>query len=142
VAIQVDIKFAQSQAGNFGGLRFFVTQNGDGTENFYGFFISLDGRFSLWEYQGDNRTPWSFIATGYGNGIVTGLHQTNRLTVLGIGSGPRRRALFFANGQYIAQLPLASSSIATSGGSGVMVFDENTEAVFNNFAVYDAGNLA
>jgi hypothetical protein len=142
MVVQVDMKFTQSQAGNFSGLRFFVTQNNDGTLNYYCFLISIDGRFAVWEYQGDNHTPWTFIATGYGNGIGSGLHQTNRLTVLGIGQGAQRRALFFANGQYVAQTSLVNSAIATSGGSGVMVFDDNTEAVFSNFAVYNAGNLA
>jgi hypothetical protein len=148
VVVQVDMKFTQSQAGNFSGLRFFVTQNSDGTQSYYCFLISIDGRFALWEYQGDHRNtagvliPWTFIATGYGNGIESGLHQTNRLTVLGIGSGQQRRALFFANGQYVAQVSLVASTIPTYGSSGLMVFDDNTEAVFSNFAVYNAGNLS
>jgi hypothetical protein len=142
MVVQVDMKFTQSQAGNFSGLRFFVTQNQDGTLNYFCFLVSIDGRFAVWEYQGDNPTPWTFIATGYGNGIQSGLHQTNRLTVLGIGQGAQRRAFFFANGQYVAQMSLVDSSIATSGGSGLMVFDDNTEAVFSNFAVYNAGNIS
>jgi hypothetical protein len=64
------------------------------------------------------------------------------LDVLAVGSGQRRRAVFFANGQYVSQVSLVGSAILTSGGSGLMVFDENTEVVFSNFAVYDAGNLS
>ena len=140
--VQVDIKFTHSQAGNFAGLRFFVTQKANGTQNYYCFLISIDGRFAIWEYQGDNRTPWTFIAAGYGNGIKSGLNQTNRLAILALGQGAQRRTIFFANGQYVAQIPMGDSTIATSGGSGLMVFDENTQAVFSNFALYDAGNLS
>ena len=140
--VQVDMKFTVSQAGNFAGLRFFVTQNRDGTQNYYCFLISTDGRFALWEYQGDNQTPWTFIATGYSNSINAGLDQMNRMTVLALGSGPQRRVLYFANGQYVTQASMVGSSIDTSGGNGLMVFDDNTEAVFSNFAVYNAGNLS
>ncbi|MGO8948383.1 MAG: serine/threonine-protein kinase [Ktedonobacterales bacterium] len=140
LAIEVDMRFTKSQPGNFAGLRFFVTQNPDGSENYYCFLISIEGRYAVWEHAGSETPAWTFITSGYSDALKTGLHQTNALEVLALGSGPR--AIFFANKQFIAEIPLNGSRIATSGGSGLIVFNDDTEAVFTDLALYNASDAA
>ncbi len=143
LAIKVDIRFDKSQPGNFGGLRYFVSQGRSGSsENYYCFLISIEGRYAVWEHAGSSTPEWTFISSGYSDSLKTGLHQTNTLEVLAIGSGSRPRAIFFANGTYITQIPLAGSLIPAFGGSGLIVFNDNTEVVFSNLALYNANNVA
>jgi serine/threonine protein kinase len=142
LGIEVALRFTQGQPGNFAGLRFFVSQNGDGSENYYCFMTSIEGRFAVWQHQGDAKTPWTFISSGYTNALKTGLYQTNVLDVLALGSGRHQEALLFANDRFIAQIPIEVGQVATAGGSGLIVFNDNTEVVFSNLAIYDAGKVA
>jgi serine/threonine-protein kinase len=142
LGIEVDTRFTQGQPGNFAGLRFFVSQNSDGTENYYCFLTSIEGRFAVWHHQSDVATPWTFIASGYTSALTTGLDQSNVLDVLALGSGRHQEALLFANDRFIAQIPVSVGSAAAVGGSGLIVFNDDTEVVFSNLAIYDASKVA
>jgi hypothetical protein len=138
---QVNVRLVNGQVGDFAGLRFFVSQNSDGSEDYYCYLVSIEGRYAVWEHQGNRNPTWVFVTGGYANAIKTGLNQTNALAVLAIGSGSNQRALFFANGQFITMVGLSNSDIQTAGGSGLMVFEDGAEAVFTDFALYDASNV-
>jgi serine/threonine protein kinase len=142
LGIEVTIRFTQGQPGNFAGLRFFVSKNSDGSENYYCFLTSIEGRYAVWEHQGDAATPWTFISSGYTSALKTGLDQTNVLDVLALGSGRHQEALLFANDRFIAQIPVEVGSVAAAGGSGLIVFNDDTEVVFSNLAIYDASKVA
>jgi serine/threonine protein kinase len=142
LGIEVNIRFTQGQPGNFAGLRFFVSQNSDGSENFYCFMTSIEGRYAVWEHLGDAATPWIFISSGYTSALKTGLDQTNVLDVLALGSSRQQEALLFANHRFIARIPVRVGQVATGGGSGLIVFNDDTEVVFSNLAIYDAGKVA
>ncbi len=145
VAVKVNVQFAKGQPGNFGGVRLFVSQNGDKSESYYCFLVSIEGRYAVWEHNGNGtvRIPaWSFIASGYSNTLRTGLQQSNDLEVLAIGSGRLPRVILFANNKFITQIPLTGSQIPLVGGTGLIVFNDDTEVVFRNFALYDASSVA
>jgi hypothetical protein len=142
LGISVDIRFTQGQPGNFAGLRFFMSQNSDGSENYYCFMTSIEGRYAVWEHLGNAAAPWTFISSGYTSALKTGLDQTNVLDVLALGSGRQQQALLFANDRFIAQIPVRVGQVATAGGSGLIVFNDDTEVVFSNLAIYDAGKVA
>jgi len=78
---------------------------------------------------------WTFITSGYSAAIKPGLNQTNSLAVLA--DAPSSQAYLFANGTYVAGFRLVAGG-PTAGGTGLIVLDSPTEAVFSNFAVYDA----
>jgi serine/threonine protein kinase len=142
LGIEVTIRLTQGQPGNFAGMRFFVSHNSDGSESYYCFLTSIEGRYAVWEYQSHAATPWTFISSGYTSALKTGLDQTNVLDVLALGSGRHQEALLFANDRFIAQIPVKVSSVAAAGGSGLIVFNDNTEVVFSNLAIYDASKVA
>jgi serine/threonine protein kinase len=142
LGVEVDIRFTRGQPGNFAGLRFFVSHNSDGSENYYCFMTSIEGRYAVWEHLGDAATPWTFISSGYSNALKTGLDQTNVLDVLALGAGRRQQALLFANDRFIAQIPVRVGQVAAAGGSGLIVFNDDTEVVFSNLAIYDAVKVA
>jgi serine/threonine protein kinase len=129
VVVQCHMAFAQATPGNFAGLLFYVS--GD-TGTYYSFAISDDGRFAIWLH---DATGWSFVTGGYSTAITTGLNAPNTLAVLARGS--TGEALFFANGHYVTGVQLTASG-PTSGGTGMIVLDAATEAVYSDFAVYDA----
>jgi hypothetical protein len=142
LGIQVTIRFTQGQPGDFAGLRFFVSQNSDGSENYYCFMTSIEGRYAVWQHQGDAETPWTFISSGYTSAIKTGLDQSNDLAVLALGSGRRQEALLFANDRFIAQIPVGGGGAAAAGGSGLIVFNDDTEVVFSNLTIYNASDAS
>jgi len=142
LGIEVDMRFTQGEPGNFAGMRFFVSQNSDGSENYYCFLTSIEGRYAVWEHQGNAENPWTFISSGYTSALKTGLDQTNVLDVLALGTGRHQEALLFANDHFIVQIPIRVGAIASAGGSGLIVFNDNTEAVFSNLAIYNASNVA
>lgn len=132
VAVKADITFAQSNPGNFAGLRFFVAPGSGNDPDYYCYTISLEGRYVVWLHQGGQ---WTFITSGYSAAIKPGLNQTNTLAVLARGS--TSQAYIFANGTFVAAFRLNANG-PTSGGTGLIVLDSPTEAIFANFAVYDA----
>ncbi|PWT71053.1 MAG: hypothetical protein C5B60_11410 [Chloroflexi bacterium] len=142
LGLEVHMRFSQGQPGNFAGLRFFVRQNSDGSQNYYCFMASIEGRYAVWEHQGDAATQWTFITSGYTSTLKPGLDQTNVLDVLALGSGPHQVALLFANGRFIAQIPVRVGAVSAAGGSGLIVFNDNTEVVYSDLAIYDASKVA
>lgn len=132
VAMKTDITFAQSNPGNFAGVRFFVVPGAGNDSNYYCYTISLEGRYVVWLHQGGQ---WTFITSGYSAAIKPGLNQTNTLAVLARSS--TSQAYLFANGKFVAAFRLNASG-PTAGGAGLIVLDSPTEAIFANFAVYDA----
>jgi eukaryotic-like serine/threonine-protein kinase len=132
VAVKTDITLAQSNPGNFAGVRFFVVPGGGNDSNYYCYTISLEGRYVVWLHQGGQ---WTFITSGYSAAIKPGLNQTNTLAVLARSS--TSQAYLFANGKFVAALRLNVNG-PTAGGAGLIVLDSPTEAIFANFAVYNA----
>jgi hypothetical protein len=140
--VEVAIRFTQGQPGNFAGLRFFVSQNSDGSENYYCFLTSIEGRYAVWEHLGEGVPAWTFITSGYSNALKTGLDQSNVLDVLALGTGRHQEAILFANDRFIAQIPVSVGGVSTAGGSGLIVFNDDTEVVFSNLAIYNASKVA
>jgi hypothetical protein len=128
---RIDMQFAAGRPGDFAGLRFLVTPDGAGGQNFYCYLISIEGRFEVWLHR---QGRWQYVTNGYASAIKTGLHQTNTLTVLA--HGALDQALLFINGQLVEAVQLDPNG-PTSGVQGVMALDSGAEAVFSNFALYD-----
>ncbi len=132
-AATVDMSFSSASAGDLAGLRFFVTTNDDGTEDYYAYAISTDGHYEFWFH---HERTWSFLRSGYSNALKLGSDSTNTLTVLA--DGTKNEAALYANGQYLTTVTLADKG-PTSGNVGMMVIDGGVDARYANFAVYNAG---
>lgn len=133
VAATVDICILDGSAGDLAGLRFFVTANEDGTQDYYSYSTSTDGRYEFWFH---HERTWTFLRSGYSNAIKLGRGATNTLTVLA--DGAKKEAILYANGQYINTVTLPEKG-PTSGNVGMVVIDGGVDARYSNFAVYDAG---
>jgi hypothetical protein len=62
--------------------------------------------------------------------------------VLALGSGLHHVALLFANDRFIVQIPVRLGAVSAAGGTGLIVFSDNTEAVFSDLSIYDATQVA
>lgn len=132
LSAQVDMAITKGNAGDQAGLRFFVTPNAIGGENFFCYLISPQGRYEVWLHSG---TQWHFVTGGYANAIKSGLSQTNTLALLAHG----HHAQLFANGQYVATVTLDADG-PTSGSVGMIVMDDGAEAAYTHFAIYNASH--
>ncbi|MGZ6391513.1 MAG: serine/threonine-protein kinase, partial [Ktedonobacterales bacterium] len=108
IAATVDISFNSGNPGDLAGMRFFVTPNGAGSEDYYAFLISSEGRYEFWLHQ--DRT-WTFLRSGYSNAFKLGHGQTNTLAVLG--DSTNRSAALYANGQFLVTVDLSNKGPAS-----------------------------
>lgn len=128
---QVTMRFAQGSGGDVAGMRFFVTDMGNGAQEYYAFFLSPEGEYYLWYYRGS----WTFLAGGYAPEIHQGVGATNTLAVIALGDV--RKAKLFVNGAYVGSATLDSSG-PVNGGAGLIVLNHGVEAVYSSFALYSA----
>ncbi len=128
---QVTMTITSGVGGDLAGMRFFVTDQGDGTRSYYAFFLSPDGQYYLWYY----RDAWTFISGGYAPQVKRGDGATNTLAVIALGDA--HKALLFVNGAYIGSAALPPDG-PISGGAGVIVLNHGVEASYSHFALYPA----
>ncbi|HET9979329.1 MAG TPA: hypothetical protein VFQ32_02725, partial [Ktedonobacterales bacterium] len=128
---QVTMTITSGVGGDLAGLRFFVTDQGDGTTTYYAFFLSPDGQYYLWYY----RNAWTFISGGYAPQVKRGDGATNTLAVIALGDA--HKALLFVNGAYIGSAALRPDG-PISGDAGVIVLNHGVEASYSRFALYPA----
>lgn len=138
LAARVNISLVRGFASDSAGMRFFVSQNADGTQSYYAYLISAEGRFGVWLYDPDAANRWALLTGGYSSAIRTGMGATNELAVAtdsttGSAGGS---AFVFANGQCIGRVPLNPGAPAR-GQTGLMVLDGGAEAAFSDYAVYN-----
>ncbi|MFI5273005.1 MAG: serine/threonine-protein kinase [Ktedonobacterales bacterium] len=129
LAAKVDLTFVSASPGNFAGLRFFISPDGSA---YYSFAIALDGRYQVWLRTAQQ---WTFVNGGYTSAITNGIKATNTLAVVAHGGATEAR--FFINGHFVTAVRLSASG-PSSGDVGLIVLDNPTEAVYANFAAYDA----
>lgn len=132
IAATVDMSFITGSAGDLAGMRFFVTTNDDGTQDYYAFLISPEGRYEFWLH---HEHAWTFLRSGYSGALKVGHSQTNTLTVLA--DGVNEQAALYANGQYLISVLLPRKGL-TSGNVGLVVIDGGVDARYTNLAVYNA----
>ncbi|MGZ3638440.1 MAG: serine/threonine protein kinase, partial [Ktedonobacterales bacterium] len=130
IAATVAISFNSGNPGDLAGMRFFVTPNGAGSEDYYAFLISSEGRYEFWLHQ--DRT-WTFLRSGYSNAFKLGHGQTNTLAVLA--DSTNRSAALFANGQFLVTVDLSTKG-PISGNVGLVVVDGGVDATYTNLTVY------
>ena len=128
---QVTMTMTSGVGGDLAGMRFFVSDNGDGTKEYYAFFLSPDGQYYLWYYH----NAWTFLSGGYSPQVKRGDGATNTLSVIALGDA--QKALLFVNGAYIGTAPLRADG-PLSGGAGVIVLNHGVEATYSDFALYPA----
>lgn len=128
---QVTMTMTSGVGGDLAGMRFFVSDNGDGTQQYYAFFLSPDGQYYLWYYH----NAWTFISGGYSPQVKRGDGATNTLSVIALGDA--QKALLFVNDAYIGAAPLRADG-PTSGGAGLIVLNHGVEATYSHFALYPA----
>lgn len=134
LAVKADVTLVRGGAGDFGGLQFLTSDNGDGTADGYTYVIAPEGYFQVWQHRPhDKITPWSVLRSGYSSALKTGLHQTNTLSVLT--HGRDHTANLYANGHFVSQVTLPDDG-PTDGGTGLIVMTSSTEIAANAFAVY------
>ncbi len=134
MALQVNITLARAHPGDLAGLRFFVTDNGDGTQSYFAYFISPEGQYDLWLNESGQ---WDTIISGYSSALKVGLGQTNTLAVLA--NGTQGVITLFANGKYVAQVTLDPKfAHPTDGMMGLIVLNVGVEAVYSQYAIYAA----
>jgi len=131
VLAQADVTMVNAQPGDLAGLRFLVSDNGDGTQSYYAYFISAENRYELWLYQPGQ--SWTYLASGYTPALKPGLGVTNRLAALV--DSQQGDILLFANGQFVAKVALSASGPIT-GATGLIVLNNGAEAAFSHYAVY------
>lgn len=128
---QVTMTMTSGVGGDLAGMRFFVSDNGDGTKQYYAFFLSPDGQYYLWYYH----NAWSFISGGYSPQVKRGDGATNTLSVIALGDA--QKALLFVNGAYVGTAHLPAAGPIT-GGAGIIVLNHGVEATYSHFALYPA----
>jgi hypothetical protein len=128
---QVTMTITSGVGGDLAGMRFFVTDQGNGEKEYYAFFLSPDGQYYLWYYH----NAWSFISGGYAPQVKRGDGATNTLAVIALGD--TREALLFVNGAYIGSASLAADG-PLSGGAGLIVLNHGVEATYSHFALFAA----
>jgi serine/threonine protein kinase len=130
---RVTVELLQGFTGDHAGIRFLVQRNGDGTETYYSYTVTSDGRYDLSFYNGS--AGLQFLTAGYGAAIAPGMRTPNTIAVLvDVQQG---RVFLFANDHYVAQAKLLQNG-PTSGKVGLIAVDNGTEASFANYAVYSA----
>jgi serine/threonine protein kinase len=128
---QVTMTITTGVSGDLAGMRFFVTDSGNGEKEYYAFFLSPDGQYYLWYYHND----WTFLTGGYAPQIKRGDGATNTLAVIALGDA--HKALLFVNGAYIGAASLRPDG-PINGGAGIIVLNHGVEATYSNFALYTA----
>ncbi len=128
---QVTMTITSGVGGDLAGMRFFVTDQGNGEKEYYAFFLSPDGQYYLWYYHNE----WTFISGGYAPQVKRGDGATNTLAVVALGDS--YKALLFVNGGYIGSAPLRNDG-PINGGAGVIVLNHGVEATYSHFALYAA----
>lgn len=131
--VHVDMTMVHGKINNFAGLRFLTTPDGD----YYAFVVSPEGKYQVWH----RHNGWTFLTTGLAPQLKTGLNQTNTLEVLvsGHDASGYPVAWLYTNGQPIARVVLDTRQ-PTQGGVGLIVLDNDTEAVFKNFSLYGSND--
>jgi serine/threonine protein kinase len=130
---RVTVELLQGFTGDHAGIRFLVQRNGDGTETYYTYTVTSDGRYDLSFYNGS--AGLQFLTAGYGTAIVSGMQKPNTIAVLV--DVQQRIILLFANGHYVAQARLLQNGPIT-GKVGLITVDNGAEASFSDYAVYSA----
>jgi len=134
MAMRVDITLARGRPGDLAGLRFFVTNNADGTQSYFTYLISPDGQYNLWLNQ---HGEWDTIISGYTPALKDGLGQTNTLGVLA--NGAQGLITLFVNGKFVTQVRLDPNfARPTDGTMGLIVLNAGVEAVYAHYAIYAA----
>lgn len=131
--LHTDMTIIRGKINNYAGLRFLTTSDGD----YYAFVISPEGKYQVWH----RHNGWTFLTTGIASQIKSGLNQTNTLEVLvsGHDASGYPVAWLYANDQPIARVVLDTYQ-PSRGGVGLVVLDNDTEAVFKNFTIYAPNN--
>lgn len=130
---RVTVELLQGYTGDHAGIRFLSQRNDDGTETYYTYTVTSEGRYDLSFYNGSADTQ--FMTAGYGSAIAPGMNQPNTIAVLvDVQQGI---ILMFANDHYVAQANLLQSG-PTTGKVGLIAIDTGIEASFANYAVYPA----
>lgn len=128
---QVSMTITAGGSGDLAGMRFFVSDLGNGSKEYYAFFVSSDGQYYLWYYHNN----WSFLSGGYAPQVNRGDGATNTLAVIALGDA--HEALLFVNGAYIGTANLRPDG-PSSGGAGVIALNHGVEASYSHFALYPA----
>ncbi|HEU0026862.1 MAG TPA: serine/threonine-protein kinase [Ktedonobacterales bacterium] len=128
---QVTMRFTSGEAGDLAGMRFYVTDTGNGRQEYYAFFLAPNGEYYLWYYQ----NSWRFLSGGYATPIKPGVGATN--TISFVTQSAKGSVTLFANGSYIATVPLQAGG-PSGGGAGLIILSNGVEATFSNFALYPA----
>jgi eukaryotic-like serine/threonine-protein kinase len=130
---QVTMRFMSGEAGDLAGMRFYVTDTGNGSQEYYAFFLAPNGEYYLWYYQ----NSWRFLTGGYATPIKPGVGATN--TISFVTHSAKGTVTLFANGSYIATAPLQTGG-PNGGGAGLIILNDGVEATFSNFALYPAAH--
>jgi hypothetical protein len=133
LAAKVTVKLVQGFTGDRAGLRFLVQRNADGSETYYTYSVTSEGRYDLSFFNGSS--GMQFVTAGYARAIVPGMQQANTLAVLV--DVQQSRILLFANDHYVGQGILLRAG-PTSGKVGLIVIDQGAEASFSDYAIYSA----
>ncbi len=128
---QVTMTITAGGSGDLAGMRFFITDLGNGAKEYYAFFLSSDGQYYLWYYHND----WTFLSGGYAPQVKRGDGATNTLAVIALGDV--HQALLFVNGAYIGTAQLRADG-PINGGAGVIALNHGVEASYSHFALYPA----
>ncbi len=128
---QVTMTIATGVSGDLAGMRFFVSDTGAGTKEYYAFLLSPDGQYYLWYYH----NAWTFLSGGYAPQVKRGDGATNTLAVIALGDA--HEALLFINGAYVGSAQLRPDG-PVSGDAGVIVLNHGVEATYSHFALYPA----
>jgi serine/threonine-protein kinase len=128
---QVTLRFKSGEAGDLAGLRFFVTDTGSGSEEYYAFFLAPNGEYYLQYYQ----DTWHYLAGGYANAIKPGVDVANTLSF--VTHSAHGDVTIYVNGSYIASVPLEPGG-PMGGEAGLIVLNHGVDAVYSNFTLYPA----
>ncbi len=129
--VRVTVTLLQGFTGDRSGIRFLAQPNGDGSDTYYSYTVTSEGRYDLSYYDGSGNP--AFLTAGYGAAITPGMRQPNTIAVLvDVEQG---EIILFANDRYVAQARLLQAG-PTSGKVGLIAIDNGVEASFSNYAVY------
>ncbi len=130
---RVTVELLQGYTGDHAGIRFLSQSNLDGTQTYYSYTVTSEGRYDLSFYNGSGNPQ--FLTAGYGAALTPGMQKPNTIAVLvDVQHG---LILLFANDHYLAQARLLQSGPMT-GKVGLIAIDNGAEASFANYAVYPA----
>jgi len=110
-----------------------VQNNGDGTQTYYSYTVTSEGRYDLSYFDGSSGL--TFLTAGYGAAISPGMQKPNTIAVLvDVQQG---EILLFANDRFVTQARLLQNG-PTTGEVGLIAIDSGVEASFSNYAIYSA----